>query len=126
MAADALLNAGCIDEAVQFIEHGENIQKETHETLEAAQLLRLSGRCSEIDREPAAAESKYREAVLIASRQGAWLYALRAATAFASLCESQGRCDDARLVLDPIYKTFSEGFDFPDVRRATEILGRLA
>jgi predicted ATPase len=44
----------------------------------------------------------------------------------ARLWQRQGKCDDARAVLAPLYGWFTEGFDTADVQEAKTLLGELA
>jgi hypothetical protein len=119
-----LLEAGCRDEATEFILAGEKTQDETDERWQVAELLRLRARLAELDGDRTGAESGYRRAIEIAERQGALLQALRAATALATLCASQDRAGEANIVLRSIYDRFVEGFDWPDLVRARAVLER--
>ena len=68
------------------------------------------------------AERFYRRAIDVAESQHAKLFTLRAASNLARLLESQGRQVDADAVLRPVYGWFTEGFEFPDLRRARALL----
>jgi predicted ATPase len=50
---------------------------------------------------------------------------LRAATSLAEVWVQDGRKHDARALLAPIYKLFTEGFDTPDLKDAAALLARL-
>ena len=50
---------------------------------------------------------------------------MRAAVSLARLLADQGRRDEARELLAPIYGRFSEGFDTPDLREAKALLDGL-
>ncbi len=82
----------------------------------------MRGRLAELDSDRAGAETAYRQAIEIAEHQGALLYALRAATLLARLCQSQGRVGEADTALRPLYARFTEGFDYPDLVRARAVL----
>jgi class 3 adenylate cyclase len=123
-AADVLLDAGLRDVATEFVSAGEKTQQETEEQFQAARFLTLHGRLAELDNDPAGAETAYRLAIETAEKQGALLYALRAATVLARLCQSQGRVNEADAALRPIYERFTEGFDWPDLVRARAMLER--
>ena len=47
---------------------------------------------------------------------------LRAAASLARLRRDQGREDDARDLLAPVYGWFTEGFDTPDLKKAKALL----
>ena len=51
---------------------------------------------------------------------------LRASTRLAGLWRDQGKRDEARDLLAPIYGWFTEGFDTLDLREATALLGELS
>jgi TolB-like protein/Flp pilus assembly protein TadD len=70
-----------------------------------------------------AAEDLYRKALSIAREQEAKLWELRAATSLAQLWGDQGRREEARDLLAPVYSWFTEGFDTPDLMRAADCLG---
>jgi predicted ATPase len=70
-------------------------------------------------------EGCYREALAVAQRQHARSLELRAATSLARLWRDQGRDDDARSLLAPVYGWFTEGFDTPDLKEAKALLEEL-
>jgi predicted ATPase len=51
---------------------------------------------------------------------------LRAATSLARLWREQGRQDEARDLLAPVYGSFTEGFDTADLKDAKALLEELA
>jgi predicted ATPase len=61
----------------------------------------------------------------IAQRQGALSWELRTATSLAELWMTQGRGQDAKAVLAPVYGRFTEGFDTTDLKKARAVLERL-
>jgi predicted ATPase len=67
------------------------------------------------------AETYFEKAIEVARRQGAKSLELRAATSLAELWHAQGRLDEARNLLGPIYRWFSEGTDTADLRRARDV-----
>jgi len=50
---------------------------------------------------------------------------LRAATSLARLLRKQGRIDEARDALAPVYNWFTEGFDTADLKDAKALLVEL-
>jgi predicted ATPase len=74
--------------------------------------------------DPAKAEESFRTALAIAREQGARGYELRAATSLARLWREQGRRDDARDLLAPVYGSFTEGFDTADLKEAKALRSR--
>jgi predicted ATPase len=73
-----------------------------------------------------AAEASFQQAVAIARRQNAKLWQLRAATNLAKPWREQGKCAEARDLLAPIYKWFTDGFDTPVLQDAKLLLDQLA
>jgi len=75
--------------------------------------------------DPAKAEESFRTALAIAREQGTRGYELRAATSLARLWAEQGRRDEARGLLAPVYDWFTEGFDTADLKEAKRLLDEL-
>jgi len=76
--------------------------------------------------DPTKAEDSFRTALAIAREQGTRGYELRAAMSLARLWREQGRRDEARDLLAPVYGSFTEGFDTPDLKEAKALLDALA
>jgi predicted ATPase len=74
----------------------------------------------------AEAEPCFHQALDIARRQQAMSLELRAATSLSRLWQRQGKRDDARDLLAPIYGWFTEGFDTADLQEAKALLTTLA
>ena len=68
----------------------------------------------------AEAEASFKVAAEVAGRQSAKSLELRAATSLAEVWQKQGKIDDARNLIGPIYSWFSEGTDTKDLRRARD------
>jgi predicted ATPase len=93
-----------------------------------AELLRLKGKLlahvSPNDRHEEE-EGCYREALAAARRQQARSLELRAATSLGRLWRDQGRVEEARNLLAPVYDWFTEGFDTGDLKEAKALLDEL-
>nr|WP_283817015.1 AAA family ATPase [Bradyrhizobium sp. AUGA SZCCT0283] len=74
----------------------------------------------------AEAEAAFCRAIEIARQQDAKLWELRAATSLARLWRDQGKRDQARALLAPIYRWFTEGFDTLDLKEAKALLDELS
>ncbi len=74
---------------------------------------------------PEEAEDLLRRALEIARAQEAKWFELRAATSLARLRRDQGRRDEARALLQPVYDWFTEGFDTQDLQDAKALLEEL-
>jgi predicted ATPase len=75
---------------------------------------------------PTEPEICFRQALDIARRQEAKSLELRAAMSLSRLWQQQGKRDEARELLAPIYGWFTEGFDTADLREAKALLEELA
>jgi predicted ATPase len=71
------------------------------------------------------AEACFQHALDVARRQEAKSWELRAAMSLGRLWQQQGKRDDARALLAPIYDWFSEGFDTADLQEARALLEEL-
>ena len=65
-------------------------------------------------------------ALTLAREQGTRGFELRGALSLARLLEAQGRRNEARRLLAPVYGWFAEGFDTPDLQNAKALLASLA
>jgi predicted ATPase/class 3 adenylate cyclase len=72
------------------------------------------------------AETCFQQAVTIAQNQQAKSWELRATTSLARLRQSQGKRDEARELLEPVYSWFTEGFDTADLIDVKTLLDELA
>jgi len=68
------------------------------------------------------AEASLLAAIDVARKQRAKSWELRAAMTFAELLRDQGRSEEARNLLAPIYNWFTEGFDTKDLKDAKALL----
>jgi predicted ATPase len=71
-------------------------------------------------------EDCYRPALDVARRQSAKFWELRVANDLARLWRDQGRREEARELLAPVYGWFTEGFDTLDLKEAKAPLEELA
>jgi predicted ATPase len=92
------------------------------------ELLRLKGELL-VAFDPGAkadAEVAFCQAIDIAQRQSSKSWELRAAMSMARLWRDQGKWEEARELLAPIYGWFTEGFDTRDLKEAKALLDELA
>jgi tetratricopeptide (TPR) repeat protein len=108
----------CLAEAARIIETTEERNGE-------AELHRLRGDLLNATGEPSAAERSYHQALAVAKLQSAKLFELRAAMSMARLWRDQGKREEARELLAPVYGWFTEGFDTLDLKEAKALLGEL-
>ena len=74
----------------------------------------------------AKAEAYFERALAIARQQQAKSWELRAAMSMTRLWRDQGKRDEARDLLAPVYGWFTEGFDTLDLKQAKTLLDGLA
>jgi hypothetical protein len=124
LLADAYLLAGDPAKALAAIEDG--LGAPTEERLFIPELLRLRGEVlARQGAGVAGAEASFREAAALARRSGSKLMELRATTSLGRMLRLQGRGTEARVVLAPLYASFTEGFDTPDLVEAAALLAEL-
>jgi predicted ATPase len=96
--------------------------------LSDAVLHRLRGEIL-LKRDPAhtaPAEKAFLTAIAIAQQQRARSFELRATTSMARLWRDQGKREEARELLAPVYGWFTEGFDTLDLNEAKALVDELA
>jgi predicted ATPase/class 3 adenylate cyclase len=84
------------------------------------------GMVSRAGREDGDAEAAFETALQLAREQLARSWELRAATSLASLWRNQGKMEEARGLLAPIYRWFTEGFGTQDLNDAKALLDELS
>jgi class 3 adenylate cyclase/predicted ATPase len=110
----------CIGEAMTLIET-------TKERLWEAEVHRAAGEIELMSRAPDAekAEAYFERAITTARKQQAKSWELRAAMSMARLWRDQGKPQQGRELLAPIYGWFTEGFDTLDLKEAEALLDEL-
>ncbi len=71
------------------------------------------------------AESHLKRSIEVARGQGGKSLELRAVTSLAELWRTQGRSNEARSLLEPVFRWFEEGADTADIIRARHVLDSL-
>ena len=110
----------CIGEAMTAVET-------TKEKWCEAEIHRTAGEIALMSPEPdaAKAEAHFERAIAIAREQKAKSWELRAAMSMARLWRDQGKRQQARDLLAPVYGWFTEGFDTLDLKEAKALLDEL-
>ena len=78
------------------------------------------------DTNPEKAEAYFNRALAVSRAQQSKSWELRAAMSMARLWRDQGKRDEARDLLAPVYGWFTEGFDTLDLKEAKALLEELA
>ncbi|MGY8683223.1 adenylate/guanylate cyclase domain-containing protein [Bradyrhizobium sp. UFLA05-153] len=110
----------CIGEAMAAIDT-------TKERWREADIHRIAGEIAltSPERDVAIAEACFERALAIACEQKAKSWELRAAISMAQLWRDQGKRNEARELLAPIYCWFTEGFGSRDLKEAKSLLDEL-
>jgi predicted ATPase len=110
----------CIGEAMTAIET-------TKEKWFEAEVRRTAGEIALMSRRPDTAKTEvyFEHALAVARAQQAKSWELRAAMSMARLWRDQGKRDEARELLAPVYGWFIEGFDTCDLKEAKALLDGL-
>jgi predicted ATPase len=128
LVAEALAFAGEVEEGLAELDQALARSTESGEKWADAELHRLRGDliCRLPRPDPDGAERSFRVALSIAREQGTKGFELRAATSLARLLGNDGRREEARELLAPVYGWFTEGFDTADLKEAKALLTGLA
>jgi DNA-binding SARP family transcriptional activator/predicted ATPase len=126
LMAEVYGEAGQAEEGLRLLVEAFVAMEQREERYFEAELHRLRGEL--LLARPAAeteAEACFLRATEISRQQHAKSWELRAATSLARLWQKQGRPEEARQVLDPVYNWFTEGFDTLDLIGAGLLLESL-
>jgi predicted ATPase len=124
----AYAGIGQLDLAWHSIEEALTMAQATGERWIEAEVHRTAGEVALVGpkRDAAKAETYFDRALAIAHQQQAKSWELRAATSLAALWRDQGKVQQARELLAPVYGWFTEGFDTLDLKEAKALLEEFA
>jgi len=127
LLANALALTGAIDDGLKILAEALAIGEASGARGADAELHRLRGDLlRRLPRsEQPEVESCFRRALAVAREQGTRGFELRAAVSLARLMSELGRGAEARDLLAPVYGSFTEGFDMPDLKEAKALLKAL-
>jgi tetratricopeptide (TPR) repeat protein len=121
--AEALLQLGDAPRALFTIDNAIATAEATGEKQSEAGLYRVKGEILCALQRPADAEEAFNAGLSIARQQQARMEELRLALAMVRAERAGCPIDHARAVLEKVYGGFEEGFDYPDLRAARDVLG---
>ena len=124
--AEAYGMAAQPEEGLNWLAEATKIMETTNDCWAEAEMHRMRGTLLLSMHEHAEAEKSYRQALAVARRQSAKFWELRAAMSLARLWRDQGKPQQARELLAPVYGWFTEGFDTRDLKEAKALLEELA
>ena len=116
------------DEAWRNIRDAMSAIEDTKERWWEAEVNRTAGEITLLspERDAAKAEEYFEQALAVARQQQAKSWELRAAMSLARLWRDQGKVQQARELLAPVYGWFTEGFDTCDLKEAKALLDEFA
>jgi predicted ATPase len=123
--AAGLGGAGQVAEGLIVVDKALARAEQTEAGWCLAELLRTRGELLLLERAPTALESAeqcFHQALDVARRQGALSWELRAAMSLARFWRGQQRASQARKLLAPVYRRFTEGFESSDLVAAKALL----
>jgi predicted ATPase len=128
LLAEALALTGKIEKGLAVIGEALGLAEASDARGNDAELHRLRGDL--LRRAPLAdwteIEAAYRMALAVSREQGTRGFELRASISLARLLSEQGRHNQARELLAPVYGWFTEGFNTADLKEAKALLDELA
>jgi predicted ATPase len=126
LLAEALGAAGDKGAALGAISNGLSMVETSGERWWEAELCRLRGELLRLCREERDSEVSFQRSLDVSQHQGAKSVELRASMSMARLWRDQGKRDEARELLAPVYSWFTEGFDTLDLKEAKALLDELS
>jgi predicted ATPase len=119
---------GQFDEAWRSVDEALRAVETTKERIFEAEINRVAGEIAllSLERKAAKAEGYFERALAVARQQQAKSWELRAAMSLARLWRDQGKVQQARELLAPVYGWFTKGFDTRDLKEAKALLEELA
>jgi predicted ATPase len=128
MLGEAYAQAGRFEEAHRAFDEAVAAAETNDDRFQEAELHRLVGELllAESRDHDSAAEACFARAIDLARRQHSLAWELRATTTLARLWQRQGRSEEARGVLAPVYERYTEGFATPDLVDARVLLDNLS
>jgi class 3 adenylate cyclase/predicted ATPase len=118
---------GQFEDAWRYIGEVITAVETTNERWFEAEVHRTGGEIALLSPDPdaAKAEAYFERALAVARQQQAKSWELRAAMSMARLWRDQGKRNEARDLLAPVYNWFTEGFDTLDLKEAKTLLHEL-
>jgi predicted ATPase len=126
--ARAYTELGQFDNARRCTGEGITAAETAKERWHEADIHRIAGEITLLSQRPSAAnaEAYFERALSVARAQQAKSWELRAAMSMARMWRDQGKPQQARDLLAPVYGWFTEGFDTLDLKQAKVLLDALA
>jgi predicted ATPase len=117
LLAEAAGHAGQVEEGLRLLDEALTAVEASGRGDLLGETYRLQGELLLRQAVPDAAQAEacFHQALAVAHRQQAKSWELRAAMSLSRLWQQQGKPDDARALIAPIYGWFTEGFETADL-----------
>ncbi len=127
LIAELHIDGSEVQEALQALDEARLYVEQTGERSWEAEIYRLMGEAHSLQTpgDIEQAQAYLEKAINLSKEQGIKPLELRATVGLARLLNEQGEVDTAYSVLEPIYESFTEGFDTLDLIAARELLEQL-
>jgi tetratricopeptide (TPR) repeat protein len=127
LAAEQQFLAGHLDAAITTLDRAMDDVRTRNALFYEPEIIRLRGEVllAQSPDHAAEAETAFRQALAVATKQSCRALELRAATSLARLLGKNGRGSEARDLLAARYGAFTEGFDWPDLKAAKALQAEL-
>jgi class 3 adenylate cyclase/tetratricopeptide (TPR) repeat protein len=126
LLAETCNRLGRTTEGLDHLIEAERIIETANDCYYEAESHRVRGDLLNATLDPAGAERSYQQAIAVAKRQSAKMFELRSSISLARLWCNQGKREEARELLAPVYGWFTEGFDTLDLKEAKNLLDELS
>jgi predicted ATPase len=122
LLADAYRKEQQPQNGLRELEEAISVMDRTQSRYYEAETHRVRGELFLSMHDDGAAEASFRKAITVAQHQSAKTWELRAAMSLARLWRDQGKQQQARELLAPVYGWFTEGLDTRDLKEAKALL----
>ena len=125
LESDVLQAVGDDEQAARCLDEALSMAQQTGEAWYVPEILRRRSIFHRQNGEIGEAEAMLRQAIAASENSEMMQWVLRSGTELADLLHSQGRNAEAKKLLVPTVTWFTEGFEMPDLQRATALLEKL-
>jgi predicted ATPase len=125
LLADAYRKLQQPQNGLEQLEEAIRVTDRTQGRYYEAEMHRVQGELFLSMHDDGAAAASFSKAITVAQHQSAKTWELRAAMSMARLWRDQGKRNEARELLAPVYGWFTEGFDTLDLKQAKALLDEL-
>jgi class 3 adenylate cyclase/predicted ATPase len=127
LVADVALKAGQVEVCGDVLGEAETFLERTGELWWLSEIQRMQGELLVVrNGDNVEAENLFQKALAFARKRDAKSLELRAAMSLAGVWQRQGKRDEGRELLAPVYGWFTEGLDTSDLKEAKALLDSLS